>query len=76
MKLTPQQWEWLRWLAQVEDGYVDRYGRIVIEGFEPSDMSAQTPFLKLLAAGLITGANGRVRVTDNARTIIKFEDSL
>ncbi len=63
MKLTPEQEKWLDWLIEHGgSGYVDRYGRIVAGG-SVSVQGASVSWMKLLAAGLISGRDGRIFAT-------------
>lgn len=64
--LTPHQARALRWLHRSGgSGVIDRYGRVVAGG-EPVMGDGRT-WLFLLALGLVSGADGRVALTDLGR---------
>ena len=63
MKLSDAQIKWLRWFHDLGgDGYMDRYGRLVVAG-ELSAQGAQLAWLNLVSKGLIAGGGDRLFLT-------------
>ena len=61
--MTDGQEKWLKWLHERGgSGYVDQYGRVVAGG-EQSPQGAMVAWLKLVAAGYISGGQDRVQIT-------------
>lgn len=71
MTHTENQIIWLRWLQENGgSGYVDRYGRLV-SGGQVSAQGAAVSWLKLIAAGLVTGGEDRLQITTAGQTFLQ-----
>lgn len=75
MKLTEAQHEKLAWLHQRGgSGYLDKFGRLVAGG-EYLPQGCWPAWLNLVANGLISGADGRLTITDYGRRHLTPEKS-
>ena len=69
--LTDAQLRNLNWLADNGgSGVVDRYGRVVAGG-DCAPQGAYVAWLKMIAAGLVSGGDDRLTITDKGNDFIR-----
>lgn len=71
--ITNEQLDCLEWFSvRGGSGYVDRYGRVVAGG-EASNRNKFPAWLKLVAAGYITGGEDRLKVTSLGQQVVNVQ---